>query len=168
MNGTPWKEIRDISFVQQQRAMNKVFGLEPADKWSGHKVLIDFLDELFNAAKPAIAKLDKSVSHVFYVILEQGLILPASLRIYGQSRLFLVACISGPCAAGVFHALAACKCREAGRLDTLLESNASSKYISVYFSRFLYPVSCENFAARQLKLDYHIAHPGNCTNTGVY
>ena len=61
MNGRPWKDLREVDFIRQQRAKNRVFGLEDPDRWSGYKDLIDFLEELFNTEKPAIMKLDKPV-----------------------------------------------------------------------------------------------------------
>lgn len=62
MNGHPNKQLREPSFVQQQRESNKIFGLEHGEKWSGYKLLVDFLDELFNESKPAISKFDRPVS----------------------------------------------------------------------------------------------------------
>lgn len=62
MEGTPRKELRDAAFVRRQRESNKIFGLSEGSRWSGFKLLVDFLDDLFNASKPAIAKLDRPVS----------------------------------------------------------------------------------------------------------
>ncbi|KAF2199592.1 hypothetical protein GQ43DRAFT_491301 [Delitschia confertaspora ATCC 74209] len=58
MAGGPSKKIREPGFVQRQRPSRKLFGLEGGERWSGSKLLIDFLDELFND-KPAITKSDR-------------------------------------------------------------------------------------------------------------
>ena len=62
MDGEPRGAGRDAAYVREQRAGNRVFGLREAERWSGHKQLIDFLDELFNAEKPASTKLQRPVS----------------------------------------------------------------------------------------------------------
>jgi len=62
MDGKPREAGRDAAYVREQRASNRVFGLRDAERWSGHKQLVDFLDELFNAEKPASAKLERPVS----------------------------------------------------------------------------------------------------------
>ncbi|KAF2197900.1 hypothetical protein GQ43DRAFT_443825 [Delitschia confertaspora ATCC 74209] len=50
---------RDINFIKEQRAMNKVFGLSEPERWSGCKQLIDFLDDLFNDTRLALTKIAK-------------------------------------------------------------------------------------------------------------
>ena len=62
MDGEPRGDGRDAAYVREQRASNQVFGLREAERWSGHKQLIDFLDELFNAEKAASTKLRRPVS----------------------------------------------------------------------------------------------------------
>ena len=68
INGQLWKDLCEVNFIRQQRAKNRVFGLEQPDKWSRYKVLIDFLEELFNTEKPAIMKLDKLVCYISFNI----------------------------------------------------------------------------------------------------
>jgi hypothetical protein len=53
---------RQIEFVKEQRALNKVFGLTQPEQWSGCKQLIDFLDELFSDQRSRSAQLTKPVS----------------------------------------------------------------------------------------------------------
>ena len=55
-------EKRNTTFISQQRAVNKVFGLTNAEQWSGCKDMIDFLDELLNSSKTAMSKYSKPVS----------------------------------------------------------------------------------------------------------
>lgn len=62
MEGTPSKHLRDSKHVRRQRELNKIFGLKDGGSWSGFKLLIDFLDDLFNDTRPAITKLDRPVS----------------------------------------------------------------------------------------------------------
>ena len=64
MNGRPWKDLREVDFIRQQRAKNRVFSLKDPNKWSGYKDLIDFLKKLFNTKKLAIMKLDKLVYYI--------------------------------------------------------------------------------------------------------
>ncbi|PWO19470.1 Udk, Uridine kinase, partial [Pyrenophora tritici-repentis] len=59
MNGTPKKELRDLVEIRRLRESNKTFGLDNGGKWSGYKLLVDFLDNMFNANVPASAKLEK-------------------------------------------------------------------------------------------------------------
>ncbi|PZC88059.1 Pkinase domain containing protein, partial [Pyrenophora tritici-repentis] len=59
MNGTPKKELRDVVEIRRLRESNKTFGLDNGGKWSGYKLLVDFLDNMFNANVPASAKLEK-------------------------------------------------------------------------------------------------------------
>jgi hypothetical protein len=69
MNGAPKKELRNLEEVRRLRDSNKTFGLDNGEKWSGSKLLVDFLDNMFNKQIPAIAKLEKPVgtdlTHVF-------------------------------------------------------------------------------------------------------
>mgnify|MGYP007130456848 CR=1 FL=1 len=62
MDGEPRGAGRDAAHVREQRAGNRVFGMREAERWSGHKQLIDFLDELFNAEKSASTKLQRPLS----------------------------------------------------------------------------------------------------------
>jgi hypothetical protein len=41
-----------------------MFGLANGEAWSGHKLLIDFLDHMFNEAISVPAKLHKPVSEI--------------------------------------------------------------------------------------------------------
>jgi hypothetical protein len=62
MNGAPKKKLRDLEEVRRLRGSNKTFGLDNGEQWSGCKLLVDFLDNLFNFHVPAIAKLQNPVS----------------------------------------------------------------------------------------------------------
>jgi hypothetical protein len=55
---------RNLSFIQEQRATNKVFGLSKAGQWSGSKNLIDFLDYLFNEETSPLVKFAKPVRNL--------------------------------------------------------------------------------------------------------
>ncbi|KAF2727571.1 hypothetical protein EJ04DRAFT_557294 [Polyplosphaeria fusca] len=60
MEGRPLSPTkRTIQYVKEQRALNKVFGINHPEPWSGCKQLIDFLDELFNAEKSTDAKISR-------------------------------------------------------------------------------------------------------------
>lgn len=62
MEGHPHSiDKRQLAFVKAQRALNRVFGLTQPERWSGCKQLIDFLDELFNEKRSALAKISKPV-----------------------------------------------------------------------------------------------------------
>ncbi|KAF2010520.1 hypothetical protein BU24DRAFT_467143 [Aaosphaeria arxii CBS 175.79] len=62
MEGRPLlSEKRSTDFVKGQRAQNKVFGLSDPERWTGCKVLVDFLDELFSEERSASTKLSKPV-----------------------------------------------------------------------------------------------------------
>ncbi|KAF2680646.1 kinase-like protein [Lentithecium fluviatile CBS 122367] len=52
-------EKRNLQFVRDQRALNKVFGLSKAEQWSGSKNLMDFLDDLFNDNRAVLVKVSK-------------------------------------------------------------------------------------------------------------
>lgn len=62
MNGLPNENLRSLSVIREQRESNKMFGLGRGEEWSGYKLLVDFLDNMFNKAIPALAKLEKPVS----------------------------------------------------------------------------------------------------------
>jgi hypothetical protein len=65
MEGVPSKHLRDGPYVRSQRELNKIFGLDDGGRWSGYKLLVDFLDDLLNRDRSAIAKLDRPVrAHV--------------------------------------------------------------------------------------------------------
>ncbi|KAL6167172.1 hypothetical protein ACJQWK_06617 [Exserohilum turcicum] len=59
MNGLPNENLRSLSVIREQRESNKMFGLGRGEEWSGYKLLVDFLDNMFNKAIPALAKLEK-------------------------------------------------------------------------------------------------------------
>ena len=61
MKGAPNADLRDIADVRLKRRSNKLFGIDQGEKWSGCKLLIDFLDQLFNEDVPTAAKLNKQV-----------------------------------------------------------------------------------------------------------
>ncbi len=61
MKGAPNADLRDVTNVRLQRGSNKLFGIDQGEKWSGCKLLIDFLDQLFNENISTDAKLDKQV-----------------------------------------------------------------------------------------------------------
>jgi hypothetical protein len=48
--------------VKAQRRANRVFGLTHAEKWSGSKQLIDFLDDIFDEERSIQSKFQKPVS----------------------------------------------------------------------------------------------------------
>ena len=58
---------RSISFIAEQRAANKVFGLTNAEQCSGCKEMIDFLDEIFYEHKTISAKFSN------HVIIQDGI-----------------------------------------------------------------------------------------------
>jgi hypothetical protein len=53
---------RNHRIVVEQRRANKVFGLASAEKWSGSKQLVDFLDNIFDEDRPIHSKFDRPVS----------------------------------------------------------------------------------------------------------
>lgn len=67
MNGLPNENLRDLSMIRQKRDTNKMFGLSKGEQWSGYKLLVDFLDSMFNEGVPALAKLEKPVSSYNYL-----------------------------------------------------------------------------------------------------
>jgi hypothetical protein len=62
MEGASSSSLRDEKYVRRQRGLNKIFKLHNGEKWSGYKLLVDFLDDLFNRDRSAIAKLNRPVS----------------------------------------------------------------------------------------------------------
>jgi hypothetical protein len=63
MEGRPIPaERRHCNLVRQRRKENKVFGLRNAERWSGSKQLIDFLDDIFGEDRPIQTKFNKPVS----------------------------------------------------------------------------------------------------------
>ncbi|KAF1840097.1 uncharacterized protein K460DRAFT_348226 [Cucurbitaria berberidis CBS 394.84] len=61
MNGRTNEKLKDPVEVRRLRKSNKIFGLENGEQWSGFKLLVDFVDSMFNEGVPAIAKLEKPV-----------------------------------------------------------------------------------------------------------
>jgi hypothetical protein len=53
---------RNRQLVQQQRKAYKVFGLTNAEKWSGSKQLMDFLDDIFSDDRITGMKFIQAVS----------------------------------------------------------------------------------------------------------
>jgi hypothetical protein len=47
--------------VRECRASNKVFGLKDPERWSEHKRLVDFIDDLFSIQRRPAAKFEKAV-----------------------------------------------------------------------------------------------------------
>lgn len=47
--------------VKECRASNKVFGLSSPEKWSEHKQLVDFVDDIFSAQRKPVVKFMKPV-----------------------------------------------------------------------------------------------------------
>ncbi|CAI6337039.1 unnamed protein product [Periconia digitata] len=75
MEGSTNKQLRSEEYILRQREVNKIFGVKD-DRWSGAKLLVDFLDDLFNQQRPAIAKLDKEHSYVRQQQLAPTVLLP--------------------------------------------------------------------------------------------
>jgi hypothetical protein len=64
MEGHPLpQERRDTRRIRDQRKANQVFGLTNAEKWSGSKQLVDFLDDVFNEERSTNSKFQKPVSY---------------------------------------------------------------------------------------------------------
>jgi hypothetical protein len=55
------RRVRTAQQVRDERATNKVFGLANAERWSGCKRLIDFLDDLFSGSRKPEAKFGRPV-----------------------------------------------------------------------------------------------------------
>lgn len=47
--------------VRECRASNKVFGLSDPERWSEHKQLVDFIDDIFSVQRQPAAKLTNPV-----------------------------------------------------------------------------------------------------------
>ena len=62
MNGEPKEELQNIDKVRRLRESNKTFGLSNGERWSGYKLLIDFLDNMLDINIPATVKLGKPVN----------------------------------------------------------------------------------------------------------
>jgi hypothetical protein len=62
MNGKPSEDLRNPAQIRRKRESNKMFGLSNGESWSGHKLLVDFLETMFNDGTPSIVKLEKPVS----------------------------------------------------------------------------------------------------------
>jgi hypothetical protein len=61
MRGVPSMNLRDVADIRRNRELNKLFGIDHGERWSGCKLLIDFLESMFNDATPASAKFEKPV-----------------------------------------------------------------------------------------------------------
>lgn len=65
MNGQPYASPQSVEArveqIRAQRVTNQVFGVKDAERWSGSKQLVDFLDELLNSDRAASKKFDKPV-----------------------------------------------------------------------------------------------------------
>lgn len=64
MNGSSSEHLRDRDEVRRLRKQNKMFGLANGEAWSGHKLLVDFLDHMFNGTIAVPAKLENPVSEI--------------------------------------------------------------------------------------------------------
>ncbi|KAF3032317.1 hypothetical protein E8E12_001441 [Didymella heteroderae] len=64
MNGKPSEDLRDPAQIRRKRESNKMFGLSNGESWSGYKLLVDFLETLFNNSTPSIVKLEKPHPYV--------------------------------------------------------------------------------------------------------
>ncbi|KAF2257506.1 hypothetical protein CC78DRAFT_588461 [Lojkania enalia] len=65
MEGHPQSaEKKRVRYIEEQRAMNKVFGLSLPERWSGCKQLIDCLDDIFSENRPIDVKMLKP--HQFF------------------------------------------------------------------------------------------------------
>ena len=61
MNGKPSEDLRSPAQIRRKRESNKMFGLSNGESWSGHKLLVDFLENMFNDSTPSIIKLENPV-----------------------------------------------------------------------------------------------------------
>ena len=52
---------RTAQQVRDDRAINKVFGLANAERWSGYKQLVDFLEDIFTGSRVPQLKLERPV-----------------------------------------------------------------------------------------------------------
>ena len=62
MNSKPSEDLRNPAQIRCKQELNKMFGLSNRESWSGHKLLVDFLETMFNNGTPSIVKLKKPVS----------------------------------------------------------------------------------------------------------
>jgi hypothetical protein len=53
-----------VARVRECRASNKVFGLSDPERWSEHKQLVDFVDDIFSAQSRHVIKFAKPVSQL--------------------------------------------------------------------------------------------------------
>ncbi|KAK4551780.1 stress-activated protein kinase signaling cascade [Recurvomyces mirabilis] len=70
------KLVRTAEDVRCERATNRVFGLKDAERWSGCKQYIDFLDDLFTLSRRPSAKFHKLHDFVIRTDLDKALMLP--------------------------------------------------------------------------------------------
>jgi hypothetical protein len=105
MNGSPSEALRNPVEVRRLRESNKIFGLENGEKWSDQKVMVDFLDNLFDMSVSAVTKLDRPVSVSFSYEHMAGLIFLASVC-NTRSRLQYPDTVPGTGAARVFCVMA--------------------------------------------------------------
>jgi len=104
MSGSPNERLRDPIRVRQLRDSNKTFGLENGEEWSHQKLLLDFLDQMFNDSIPAIAKLDKPVSDHYQ---RDPPSLPTQASVcHTRASLQYPGPVLGACTARMFRALA--------------------------------------------------------------
>lgn len=61
MDGKAWSPKNTVARVREQRAVNKVYGLTSAAKWSGYKKLIDLLDDLLGHDRMPVNKVNRRV-----------------------------------------------------------------------------------------------------------
>lgn len=57
------RRSRTANSVREERATNRVFGLDDPERWSGCKQLVDFVDDLFSLRRRPAAKLERPVGH---------------------------------------------------------------------------------------------------------
>lgn len=55
------KTVRTVREVREARSTNKVFGLANAEKWSACKMLVDFLDDIFDVSRMPDLKFNRPV-----------------------------------------------------------------------------------------------------------
>lgn len=65
------RQTRTVEQIRQQRATNKVFGLRNAERWSGCKSLMDFLDDLFSLQRRPAAKFDRPHEYLMSIKRDQ-------------------------------------------------------------------------------------------------
>jgi len=58
------RRTRTADLIREERATNKVFGLNDPERWSGCKQLIDFVDDLFSLRRRPAVKLERPVSGI--------------------------------------------------------------------------------------------------------